>query len=105
MQEFEINFSKRFETEFSRTTSMHEQKTLTITREYETYKNDTNRRAAEYENKIALLNQELDRLNSNLKAKKEESAKMENQLRNLMMELEKLNRGVAEQEKSNAMRF
>ena len=34
MQEMEINSKKMFDTEFSRTTSMYEQKTTTITREY-----------------------------------------------------------------------
>ena len=59
MQESEMNSTKRFESEFSKTTSMYEQKTMTITREYESFKNDSNRRFADYENKIALMSQEI----------------------------------------------
>ena len=57
MQELEVSSNKRFESEFSRTTSMYEQKTTTITREYEGYVQDSKRKFAEYENKIALLSQ------------------------------------------------
>lgn len=87
MQENEVNFNRKFESEFNRTSSMYEQKTTTITREYESYKSDATRRIAEYENRIALLSQELERENGNLRAKSEEARQLELQLRNATAEI------------------
>lgn len=97
IKEVEANANKRFETEFSRTSSMFEQKTVTITREYESYKVESNRRFSEYENKIALLSQELERVNNNLKMKNDEAINLSQQLKNALRDIENLNRSLQEQ--------
>lgn len=51
---------------------------------------------ADYENKIALLSQEIDRLNSVLKNMREENKGLENNNRALVQELEGLRRGNSE---------
>lgn len=76
---------------------MFEQKTVTITREYESYKVESNRRFSEYENKIALLSQELERVNNNLKMKNDEAINLSQQLKNALRDIENLNRSLQEQ--------
>ena len=57
---------------------------------------DVNRKVAEYENRIALMAQEIERLNGTLKKKVEENSNFENRLYQLTQEIERLN-GVLKQ--------
>ena len=57
-----------------------------------------NRKLAEYENRIALLTQEIQRLHDNAGTKNEEIVKLKNQLRSLQQEIESSNRGKNEYE-------
>lgn len=60
---------------------------------------------AEYENKIAMISQELERINNNLRLKSEEAVQLDNQLRNSKMEMEKLAHALREQETTNSKKF
>ena len=53
---------------------------------------DLNHKLAEYENRIALLSQELERVNGNLRAKVDEVRGLEANNRNLQQEIEILRR-------------
>ena len=54
--------------------------------------NDVNRKLAEYENRIALMSQEIERLNNTLRLKVEESNGFEKRVRALEEENDKLRR-------------
>lgn len=51
------------------------------------------------------MSQEIERLDSNLKNKIEESRQLDNQVRNMKQEIERLNRALHEQEQMNAKKF
>lgn len=53
-----------------------------------------NRKIAEYENRIVLLGQELERLNGSLRVKVEENGNLESRLRAAQQEGDGLRRGV-----------
>ena len=59
---------------------------------------EANRKIAEYENRIALLSQEIERLNMNLRTKVEENKQLENNNWNLTQELEGIRRKGGEYE-------
>lgn len=54
-----------------------------------------NRKITEYENRIVLLSQELERLNGNLRVKMEENGNLESRLRTSQQESEGFRRGVS----------
>jgi len=63
------------------------------------------RRINEYESKIALLSQEIERINIKLRAKEEETISVGNNYRNLTAEHENLKRHLKEYESSVANKF
>ena len=59
---------------------------------------EANRKIAEYENRIALLSQEIERLNGNLRSKVEENNQLENNNRFLLQDVETQKRRLSEYE-------
>lgn len=90
--EVEKTSSQRLETEMSRTISLYEQNITNISREYEEYKRNSQRSFAEFQTKIALLSQELERASQALRAKTEQAAQFEIRFKNAVQEIEKLQR-------------
>ena len=59
---------------------------------------DVNKKVSEYENKLMLLSQELERVNGNLRLKVDENSQLENNNRMLAQEVEGLKRKIGEYE-------
>ena len=74
--EYEITITQQWETKWTRVTQENEELRRRLNELAE-----VNRKVAEYENKIALLSQEIERLNGNLRNKVEEISNWENRNR------------------------
>lgn len=66
---------------------------------------DMNTRIAQYENKIVIMNQELERVNGNLKGQVEKGNQQENVIRNLTRENEELKRNIVEIQQTITQRY
>lgn len=64
-----------------------------------------NTRIAQYENKIVIMNQELERVNGNLKGQVEKGNQQENVIRNLTRENEDLKRNIIEIQQTITQRY
>lgn len=78
----------------TRTVGLYEQNIANITREYEEYKRNSQRAFAEFETKIALLSQEVERANHALRAKTDEAIQLDLRFKNAVQEIEKLQRAI-----------
>ena len=73
--EYEITITQQWETKWTRVTQENEELRRRLSELAE-----VNRKVAEYENKIALLSQEIERLNGNLRHKVEENNNLKQNL-------------------------
>lgn len=84
--------SKRFDSEKTTIISTYQQNYTLITRQFDTLKSESSRKYSEYENKIALMSQEIERLNINLGKKVEDCNNLERRMMQLNQEVENYRR-------------
>ena len=85
--EYEITITQQWETKWTRVTQENEELRRRLNELAE-----VNRKVAEYENKIALLSQEIERLNGNLRNKVDENGQLNSKAQALTQEIDVLKR-------------